>query len=777
MARVKYSNFTVDTSGNTTSNTQVEVRRVSDSALATLYAASTEATEAYSGSNPFNAGDGSPDSIGWFEFWVDPDIYDITVGTGGSAVTYRVDLGHTKAPIFIVAAGQSNIASSNSQAAGGTLTTDDNILYYNGSAWVTFDPDSGVGVGASGYNSIAFQMAREARAEGHTKVYCVVNGHAGDAIDQWVGSGTSSTNYVSLKSAVEGGLAADGPAADGITQVTYFLWGQGESDGASDFDASSYATDFDTLKTQLRAESWFAETTPIVCLEMPGWDAENVYQTPNRFFVDWLPYDEDPYAWTVRTRGLDDGADNIHWTGAAMDEVGARAYHTAVNGVVGAQRIPDRFRLDTPLFEMDPANGKGLMFKYDSGTDAVTIGTASRSTKPSFAGPILTFDIDGDTITADQTFIVNGTAQVDFLKIDSAVSNAGIHTEATTGALNLGGGTNAVNSGANLTLYGSAHASLPGDIRMRSDTALVYWWDESASTHYWYNGAGSAIMALDGSENLGIGTITPDELLHVDGIAQVDFLQIDYAVANAGIHTNSASGALRLGGGVNAANDGVNMTLQGSGGSFAGDVKIRNGTQNIYQWDDSADWHIWYDNSGATHMVLTANELRPGGDNVTALGSSGVRWEEVFAGTGTINTSDAREKTTVIPLSNEELEVAAELSREIGKFQFLTSVEKKGEKLARQHTGMTVQRAVELMEEKGLNPFAHGFICYDEWDEIPEVPDEYDEEGNLIQTGVPGIPAGDRYGFRADQLALFMIASLRAEVDSLRAELKKILKK
>lgn len=89
MARIQVVDFAVDASGNTLSGAQVEVRD-GDGSLVTLYEAATGTTEAYSGSNPFSAGDGSPDKVGYFSFFIENSIDElqISVGTGGSQVTY-----------------------------------------------------------------------------------------------------------------------------------------------------------------------------------------------------------------------------------------------------------------------------------------------------------------------------------------------------------------------------------------------------------------------------------------------------------------------------------------------------------------------------------------------------------------------------------------------------------------------------------------------------------------------------------------------------------------
>lgn len=92
MARTKFRQFAADALGNTVSGAAVEVRDA-DGNLATLYAAASGATTL---SNPMTAGDGSPETIGAFEFWIDQADYgdfDITVGSGLSAETFPVRIG------------------------------------------------------------------------------------------------------------------------------------------------------------------------------------------------------------------------------------------------------------------------------------------------------------------------------------------------------------------------------------------------------------------------------------------------------------------------------------------------------------------------------------------------------------------------------------------------------------------------------------------------------------------------------------------------------------
>ena len=150
--------------------------------------------------------------------------------------------------------------------------------------------------------------------------------------------------------------------------------------------------------------------------------------------------------------------------------------------------------------------------------------------------------------------------------------------------------------------------------------------------------------------------------------------------------------------------------------------------------------------------------MYPGTDNTQNLGAGGSRWKEVFAGNGTINTSDARNKTAVRPFTAAEIKAAKEIGQEIGMFKFLDAVASKGI-MAREHPGMTVQRAIQIMRANNLDPMAYGFICYDEW------PDEYEVDPKGInQLKKKG---GNSYGFRHHELLLFIVRGFEARLANL----------
>ncbi|PLE59167.1 hypothetical protein B6I74_17205 [Klebsiella variicola] len=222
-------------------------------------------------------------------------------------------------------------------------------------------------------------------------------------------------------------------------------------------------------------------------------------------------------------------------------------------------------------------------------------------------------------------------------------------------------------------------------------------------------------------------------------------------------------------------NDEIWMGLAGHNGSMF--TSIMGGIR-------VAAWEGWSGTNRGTgiefHATPTASqtrraiwEMNPNGnllprvDNSFSLGTSGYRVSVVYAGNGTINTSDARLKTDVRPFTNNEIKAAQMLANEVGFWSWKDKAELEKDE-AREHCGMTVQRAIEIMESCDLDPFHYGFICYDKWDEEIKI-NEYDENDQPIETIVP---AGDRYSFRIDQLNLFISRGQQAKMDSLEARLK-----
>jgi len=221
---------------------------------------------------------------------------------------------------------------------------------------------------------------------------------------------------------------------------------------------------------------------------------------------------------------------------------------------------------------------------------------------------------------------------------------------------------------------------------------------------------------------------------------------------------------------------------------------------------------LYLGNAGVNRWSINSTALFPLSDNAYGLGWSANRANQVFAATGTINTSDEREKDWRGALNDAELRAARRIAGEIGVYRWLDAVAAKGDK-ARLHIGARAQRVWAIMAEEGLvdpigadgrpgeTPYA--FLCWDEWDDVRE--DEHEtvtvtetvpvskvvstiimgqdgeplrdlemEERERVEHRPTGkkvvvTPAGNRFGLRVDQLCLFLAAAQEQRLAALEA--------
>ena len=194
----------------------------------------------------------------------------------------------------------------------------------------------------------------------------------------------------------------------------------------------------------------------------------------------------------------------------------------------------------------------------------------------------------------------------------------------------------------------------------------------------------------------------------------------------------------------------------------AASVKLRSSATMQYE-AGAASSHQFLVNGTQVAQLSSAGSLQPATDNGPALGAAAFRWSVVYAGTGTINTSDARDKTWRDAPSDAELRAARRIVAELGFFQWNAAIGEKGADGARLHFGVRAQSVWALMADEGLiEPLAEGttpssryaFLCHDAWDQTGGSGDE---------------AAADRFGIRTDQLALFLIAAQEARLAALEA--------
>lgn len=174
---------------------------------------------------------------------------------------------------------------------------------------------------------------------------------------------------------------------------------------------------------------------------------------------------------------------------------------------------------------------------------------------------------------------------------------------------------------------------------------------------------------------------------------------------------------------------------------------------------------------GSLVAEADADSWRPATDGTINLGESARKWNTVYAATGAINTSDEREKRDVLPITDAVLDAWADVN--FVSYKFISAVDKK-DKNARIHFGVIAQQVKRAFEARGIDPFAFGLLCYDEWDEIPAVVDPSEKTSNGTKpskVSAPAIPAGNRYGVRYEEALVLESALMRRTTQRLQARI------
>jgi len=225
------------------------------------------------------------------------------------------------------------------------------------------------------------------------------------------------------------------------------------------------------------------------------------------------------------------------------------------------------------------------------------------------------------------------------------------------------------------------------------------------------NVSGSGITTLGFSSNTGFNSLT-----NATAIGYLSMVTASNALVlgsidgengatsdvNVGIGTSAPETKLEVKGPV-----GVTARLTSANGSevnldfkrLGNDWRIRNNT-GVMLFGQSGD-----DLATVTDVLrLGGGSVTPASDNVIASGSSSLRWTQVFAVNGTINTSDARLKQEIEPLS-EGLEALMQL-RPVSYAWNDARIDN-----GRRHAGFLAQ------EVQAVIP---GAVVTHEWREIPE---------------------------------------------------------
>ncbi|MEX0389237.1 tail fiber domain-containing protein [Citrobacter portucalensis] len=172
-------------------------------------------------------------------------------------------------------------------------------------------------------------------------------------------------------------------------------------------------------------------------------------------------------------------------------------------------------------------------------------------------------------------------------------------------------------------------------------------------------------------------------------------------------------------------------------------------------------------------QASTLSAFTPGDDNHTPLGDITNRWSVVVAGTGTINTSDARKKTKPVTLESLSKDMVSDNDAildawgevSVIAFKWLQSINDKGEDAARWHIGVIAQQVRDAFQKNGIDATKFGLLCHDTWEEVTETVD-----GKKVVVK----EAGDIWSIRPDQCAWLEAAYQRRRYARLEGRVTKL---
>ena len=392
-----------------------------------------------------------------------------------------------------------------------------------------------------------------------------------------------------------------------------------------------------------------------------------------------------------------------------------------------------------------PQNGNGLRLWKDG---RLTLGEAAINTYGiAMAAPA---QITSGYLTIAR--FADSTAQVD--NTNRTGSNVAFRKNATTNVMELYNSSSTLSFPTNLSAYN------PIAISAFTLTSNGGSWGDTEICRFMP--AHTGVNAGNGQSNALLVNKTAHSyngVLQVAGNSELVGTTVVAAVQPANNTAVSGLGALEVRANTDTADfNGTTTTVRiRSTNSTTASVYFQNSATGTTATDgtqvaaeaNGIDSRIWNYENGFVRIATANTErlrvtnggiVQPGADNTQSFGTGALRWSTIFAGTGTINTSDVNEKQDIASLSVAEQRVAFSIKNLIKKFRFKSAVAEKGN-AARIHVGVIAQEVQQAFIAEDLDPTMYGIFCSDTW---------IDEQG-IERT---------RMGIRYDELLAFVIASI-----------------
>jgi len=167
--------------------------------------------------------------------------------------------------------------------------------------------------------------------------------------------------------------------------------------------------------------------------------------------------------------------------------------------------------------------------------------------------------------------------------------------------------------------------------------------------------------------------------------------------------------------------------------------------------------------SGAGNTIQPMGSVTGAASNgVIDLGASARRFKDIFASNGTIQTSDRNEKQDIEELSEAEQRVAVAAKGLLRKYRWKSAVSEKGDD-ARIHFGIIAQDLQDAFTAEGLDAGRYAMFCSDTWWEVETEIEEDNtrlEIFNTAEEAPEGATQRTRLGVRYSQLLAFIISAI-----------------
>ena len=201
--------------------------------------------------------------------------------------------------------------------------------------------------------------------------------------------------------------------------------------------------------------------------------------------------------------------------------------------------------------------------------------------------------------------------------------------------------------------------------------------------------------------------------------------------------------------------------------------------RSIYNWSNpyaqlTLDWPTGIRIDGGSAYGLSGARFHchtmPTTNNNFDLGTSALRWRDVYCNQGAFNNSDIELKQDIASLTAAEMKAAKRLSALFKTYRWKDAVEEKGTDKARTHTGMIAQQIQAAMSAEGLDATKYGLFGTDEWyendkkevitlDQLKDdIPDPLDSSKTINPMSTEGYTKITRYSVRYTELLSFIAA-------------------